>query len=304
MVEAGRALVQPLGIDSIIGLGGGSSLDCAKGINFLLTNGGVMQDYRGYGRALKPMLPMIGIPTTAGTGSEAQSYALISDADTHAKMACGDPKAAFRAVILDPLLTVSQPPSVTAAAGLDAIAHAVETFVTTARNPLSEAFSREAWRLLEPNYQRVLEQPEDIEARGAMQLGAYWAGLAIEHSMLGATHASANPLTARYGTLHGVAIAVLLPHVVRWNGAVVGDRYAALLRISGSASSDDPSRRLAARLEELAAAGGLATSLRAAGVPRSDLGALAAEAAEQWTGRYNPRPFDAAGALEVYEWAY
>jgi alcohol dehydrogenase len=304
MAEAGRALVQPLGIDSIIGLGGGSSLDCAKGINFLLTNGGVMQDYRGYGRALKPMLPMIGIPTTAGTGSEAQSYALISDADTHAKMACGDPKAAFRAVILDPLLTVSQPPSVTAAAGLDAIAHAVETFVTTARNPLSEAFSREAWRLLEPNYQRVLEQPEDIEARGAMQLGAYWAGLAIEHSMLGATHASANPLTARYGTLHGVAIAVLLPHVVRWNGAVVGDRYAALLRISGSASSDDPSRRLAARLEELAAAGGLATSLRAAGVPRSDLGALAAEAAEQWTGRYNPRPFDAAGALEVYEWAY
>src|SRR5215213_6358381 len=217
MVEAGRAFSAGLKIDSIIGLGGGSSLDCAKGINFLLTNGGRMQDYRGYGKTTRPLLPMIGVPTTAGTGSEAQSYALISDAETHAKMACGDASAAFRVAVLDPLLTVSQPRHVTAAAGFDAIAHAVETYVTTRRNPLSELFSRGAWTLLEGNYERVLTDPTDVEARAAMLLGAHYAGAAIENSMLGATHACANPLSARYNMTHGVALALLLPAVVRWN---------------------------------------------------------------------------------------
>ena len=125
-----------------------SSMDCAKGANFLLTNGGQMSDYWGYGKAERPMLPMIGIPTTTGTGSEGQSYALISDAETHVKMACGAPAAAFKAVILDPHLVISQPRGVLAAAGYDALSHAVETFVTKDRNFYSECFSREAWRLL------------------------------------------------------------------------------------------------------------------------------------------------------------
>src|ERR1043166_584870 len=175
MVEAGTAFVATQQIDSIIGLGGGSSMDCAKGINLLLTNGGRMADYRGYGKATNPLLPMMAIPTTAGTGSEAQSYALISDAETHVKMACGDPKAAFRVALLDPALTVSQPRSITATSGYDAIAHAVETYVTLKRNPISELFSREAWRLLEPNYERVLSEPDNLSARGAMQLGAFCA---------------------------------------------------------------------------------------------------------------------------------
>src|SRR5215208_4729514 len=239
MVEAGTALASPLNIDSIIGLGGGSSLDCAKGINFLLTNGGRMSDYRGYGKATRPMLPMIAIPTTSGTGSEAQTYALISDAETHVKMACGDPKAAFRVALLDPELTLTQPWAITATSGFDAIAHAVETFVTTKRNPLSEIFSREAWRLLEATYERVLTQPGDLEARGAMQLGAYYAGVAIENSMLGATHACANPLTARYGTAHGVAIAMLLPSVVRWNESVAGRRYLELIKVSRNEADTD-----------------------------------------------------------------
>ena len=291
MVENGTAFVSPLNVDSIIGLGGGSSMDCAKGINFLLTNGGSMADYRGYGKATKRMLPMIAIPTTAGTGSEAQSYALISDAETHEKMACGDPEAAFRVAVLDPALTISQPRSITATSGYDAIAHAVETYVTLRRNPLSELFSREAWRLLEPNYERVLSQPNNISARGAMQLGAFYAGIAIENSMLGATHACANPLTARYGTAHGAAIAMLLPTVVRWN-AKVGVEY---MR---------PGEDLARRLEELAEAGGLRTKLRSAGISESELPALAADAAGQWTGTFNPRPLDINGAIEIYQCAY
>lgn len=304
MVEAGRVYAEPLKIDSLVALGGGSSLDCAKGINFVLTNGGTMRDYWGFGKASRPMLPSIGIPTTAGTGSEAQAYALISDTETHRKMACGDHKAAFRVTILDPGLTVSQPRAVAAAAGFDAISHAVESFVTKKRTPISDLFAREAWRLLEANYERVLAEPGDIEARGAMLLGAHEAGIAIEQSMLGATHACANPLTSRYGTMHAVAIGIMLPHVVRWNGDVVGDRYAELLLVAGKNGGDDAGARLAARLEQLARAGGLPSTLQSQDIPREDLKILAENSTKEWTGTFNPRLLDADAALSLYERAY
>ncbi|MBI3405191.1 MAG: iron-containing alcohol dehydrogenase [Acidobacteria bacterium] len=307
IVEAGRIFAAGLSVDSIIGLGGGSSLDCAKGINFVLTNGGRMQDYWGYGKAAKPLLPMIGIPTTSGTGSDAQSYALISDAETHVKMACGDPKAAFRVALLDPTLLVSQPASARGPAGYDAISHAVETFVTTKRNAISECYSREAWRLLNANYERVMQAPEDLEAQGAMQIGAHLAGAAIENSMLGATHACANPITQKYGTVHGVAIGLLLSHVVRWNSSAVAERYVELGRIAGlkpGATQTETAEGFALRLEELAKAGGLTTRLRDAAVKKEDFPALTEAAAKQWTGTFNPRPFDAAGAREVYECAW
>jgi len=305
MVERGRLFAATQGIDSMVALGGGSSMDCAKGINFVLTNGGCMRDYWGYGKAVQPLLPMVGVPTTAGTGSEAQSYALISDVETHVKMACGDPKAAFRVAILDPELTVSQPQAVTALAGYDALSHAVESYVSTKSNALSQAFSREAWRLLERNFERVLADPVELEARAAMQLGACYGGLAIENSMLGAAHACANPLTARYGTEHGRAIALLLPTVVRWNGVSANECYRELLEVSGSdARQDKAAEVLASRLESLAMAAGLASRLVGAGVPRADLPVLAEEASKQWTGRFNPRPFGVQEALEVYEWAF
>ena len=306
-VEAGRAQAAASAIDSIVAIGGGSSLDCAKGINFILTNGGTIRDYRGFGKASRPMLPSIGVPTTAGTGSEAQAYALISDAETHAKLACGDPKAAFRITILDPTLTLSQPRTVTAVAGFDAISHAVESYVTTRRTAISDLFAHEAWRLLEGHFERVLADSGDLVARGAMLVGAHAAGIAIDQSMLGATHACANPLTAHHGTTHGIAIAVMLPHVVRWNADHVGDRYAILLRAAGRyAPTVDraPAGHLAERLEALRQAGGLPAALRDLGVPREGLATLAADAATQWTGTCNPRPFDAAAALDLYERAY
>lgn len=305
MVEAGRAFAQPLDVDLIVGVGGGSSLDCAKGINFLLTGGGTMADYRGYGKAGGAMLRMIGVPTTAGTGSEAQSYAVIADADTHLKMACGDPGAAFRVALLDPSLTLSAPAEVTAIAGYDAIAHAVETAVTTRRSPLSDAFSHQAWRLLSAAYERVLAQPSDFEARSAMQVGAYLAGMAIEQSMLGAAHACANPLTARYDIAHGVALAMVLPHVVRWNEEFAADRYRLLLAGSASAApASTAADTLARTLEALARGAGLKTRLSEAGVEEASLPTLASLAAQQWTGTFNPRPFDAEGALQIYKAAY
>ena len=308
MVERGTAFAKPHAVDSIIGLGGGSSLDCAKGVNFLLTNGGAMSDYRGYGRATKPMLPMIAVPTTAGTGSEAQSYAVISDAKTHVKMACGDLGAAFRVAVLDPELTRSQPAAVTAAAGFDAIAHAVETAVTTRRTEVSSLFSREAFRLLNGHLEQVLRDPDDLEARSAVHLGAFYAGTAIEQSMLGAAHACANPLTAHYQITHGVALAILLPYIVRWNAAADDELYQSFMTdtvsLNGDVHAKESGDQLAARLVEIRRAGGFPGRLREAGVAKDDLPTLAAAAGEQWTGTFNPRPFNASDALEVYQCAY
>ncbi len=302
MVEAGRRVAaEDAAIDSIIGLGGGSSIDCAKGINFVLTNGGTIADYRGYGKASKPLLPMIAVPTTAGTGTEAQSYAVLSDAATRTKMACGAPSAAPRIALLDPDLTFTTPPHVTAMAGFDAIAHAVETAVTMRRTPMSDAFSHRAWRMLNDAFERVLLHPADGEARAAMQLGSHYAGMAIEQSMLGAAHACANPLTARYNLTHGLALAILLPHVVRWNAGVAAERYAALLNSPRRRARDqEAAEALAARLEDLAGAAGLAMKLSDGGVDEAALPGLAADAAAQWTGTFNPRPFDADGAMEIY----
>ena len=206
--------------------------------------------------------------------------------------------------ILDPDLTLSQPADVTATSGFDAIAHAVETAVTTRRTAVSDCFAHEAWRLLEASYETVLDQPDDIEARAAMHLGAFYAGLAIEQSMLGAAHACANPLTARIQITPGVALAILLPHVVRWNSATAAPLYRRLLPPMDDAGSGDPGERLATRLGALANHAGLPVRLRTEGVDPDDLPQLADDAAQQWTGTFNPRPLTAADALEVYRCAF
>ena len=305
-VEAGLKAAQAHRVDFLVAIGGGSSMDCAKGINFLYTNGGTMADYKGLGKATKPMLPSICVPATAGTGSEAQSYALIADDRTHMKMACGDRKAAFRVAILDPEVTVSQPAKVSAVTGIDALSHALESYVSTRRNLLSQTFSREAWRLLEPHLEVVLRHPGDLEARGAMQLGAHFAGTAIENSMLGAAHACANPLTAHYGLTHGTAIGILLPHVIRFNALVAGSLYADLAHQAGLMNGDRSAAAgsLAQRITGLMELAELPTTLSACGVSSGILPVLAEEASQQWTGRFNPRPVTEADLLSLYEAAF
>jgi alcohol dehydrogenase len=288
-------------VDAIIGLGGGSAMDCAKGANFLVTNGGRLEDYWGMGKASRPMLPSLGIPTTAGTGSEAQSYALISQEGSGTKMACGDPKALFRAVILDPLLPVTAPRSVAATAGIDALSHSVESYVTRLRNPISQLFAREAWRLLEGNLETVLAAPQDVEAQGRMLLGSFLAGAAIERSMLGAAHACANPLTTRWPIAHGAAVGLMLTHVVRFNASHVGDLYEELQR---SAGSDAGPALLEDRVRDLRRTAGLPENLRDYSVPEERLPELAEDAGRQWTAGHNPRPVTPKELLELYEAAY
>lgn len=296
--------------DGIVGLGGGSSMDTAKACNFLLTNGGRMQDYWGVGKATRPMLPFVAIPTTAGTGSECQSAALIADAATHMKMACLDPKAAACVAVLDPELTVSQPLGVTACTGMDAIAHAVETAVTTKRNPMSWMYSREAFGLLVPSFPKVLANPSELDARGRMLLGAALAGMAIEQSMLGAAHAAANPLTARFGTVHGVAVGLMLPHVVRFNAGDPGVRgiYAELGAAAGLVRSGDSDEAIAeavaARIESLLEVAAMPRTLETLGVDPRSIPSLADEAARQWTAGFNPIRVAASDFVRLYEGAF
>jgi alcohol dehydrogenase len=283
-------------------------MDCAKGINFVYSNGGRIEDYWGVGKATRPMISMIAVPTTSGTGSETQSFALISDSKTHVKMACGDKKASFRIAILDPTLTVSQPMGVTALTGIDALAHALETYVTKTRNPVSMAFSREAWLLLGENFGRVLDEPQDIEARAGMQLGACFAGLAIENSMLGAAHALANPLTTHFGIVHGQAIGLVLPHVIRFNGAQFGRLYQDLLEGTGGTNGfPKPAtgfEGLAEFVAKLARKAGLPSRLSECGVLAEKLPLLAGEAAQQWTGAHNPRKVGTEELLGLYKQAF
>ena len=303
-VAAGVVFARTHAIDCIVAVGGGSSMDCAKGVNFLLTNGGRMADYKGFGKAAKPMLPSVGVPTTAGTGSEAQCYALITDEKTHLKMACGDKKAGFRASILDPEVTVSQPRIVTAVTGIDAVAHAVESFVCTKGNPLSRMYALAAYRHLEPNFERVMAHPSDLPGRAAMLLGAHFSGMAIEAAMLGVCHSCANPLTAHYGITHGVAIGVMLPHVVRFNAGAVGDLYGELVGDAPGRPGRPAGDVLADRVSELLRSAGLPHSLRECGVSETILPLLSEEANQQWTARFNPRPVTEADILKLYQSAW
>lgn len=284
-------------IDLIIGLGGGSSMDCAKGVNFLLTNDGKMEDYWGTNKATQPMLPSIGIPTTIGTGSEAQSYALIAQADTHIKMACGDKKARFGTVLLDATLTKTLPRPIAATTGIDAISHALESYVSTRHNPMSQMFARHAWELLNAHFETCLES-NNTTARSKMLFGAYLAGLAIENSMLGVAHACANPLTARYGIPHGVAVALMLPHVIRFNSTVAGDAYSKLY----------PDGDLADRITALKQIGNLPNRLRDYPVQYTigteNIPTLAKEAATQWTAQFNPRSVNTRDFMSLYEQIY
>ena len=302
-LEAARAF----GPDLFVGFGGGSAIDTAKGANFLLCCGGRMRDYWGSDKATAPLLPLLAVPTTAGTGSEVQSYALVAEAQTQRKMACGDPDAAPRMAVLDASLSVTQPPRVTICTGLDAIGHAVETCVTKARTETSSAYSTEAFARAVRAFPAVLERPRDLGARAEMLRAATLAGLAIEHSMLGGAHALANPLTQHHGLPHGQAVATMLPFVVELNAqdAASAERYAELARhaslVSAGSSTEEGVRALCAVLRRFLTLGDLPQSLAGLALAEADLERLAAGAAEQWTGGFNPRSLGVADFRGVLE---
>jgi alcohol dehydrogenase len=211
-------------------------------------------------------------------------------------MACGDEKARFAAVILDPMLPRTAPRGVSAVAGYDALSHAVESLVSRDANPLSRVFSREAWRLLERSYEAAIGGDASDAVWSDLLLGAHLAGAAIEASMLGAAHACANPLTARFGVAHGVAVGIMLPAVVRMNAPVAGALYDELVGAADGAGAET----LARRLEVLRRAGGLPARLSTVGVSSNAIPRLASEARQQWTLEHNPLVAGEADLVDLY----
>jgi alcohol dehydrogenase len=293
-VEAARSAQAQL----LIGLGGGSSMDAAKGCNFILTNGGRMQDYWGVGKATQPMLPFIAIPTTSGTGSECQSFALISDAETHVKMACGDPKAAAVIAILDPELTATQPALVTKHTGIDAMSHALESAVSTKASAISRAYSQAAFVLLAEGFPKVLANPADLQGRAQMLLGAALAGIAIENSMLGAGHACANPLTANFHVVHGEAVGVMMPAVLQLNLRNESAR-AVYAELAGEIGME--ADQLAQWFRGMLERAGMPTRLSHWKITAADIAKLAPQAAAQWTAGFNPVAVFAPQVGELYQ---
>ena len=294
----------------IIGLGGGSSLDTAKACNFVLSGGGKMQDYRGIGKANFDMLPLVAIPTTSGTGSECQSFALIVDETTGQKMACGDQGAVAETVILDPCLTVTQPEKVTAHTAIDALVHSLETAVCVKRNDISEKYAFEAFKLIVTNLPVVLKDPNNVTARGRMQLAAAYAGVAIENSMLGAAHAMANPLTAAVGMTHGQAVGMMISGVIQFNSRnpEVAHIYRDLAVYGGVVDKDDSLavalKKLLLTVKEMLISTEIQNSIKDYGVQQDNLKVLSQEAAKQWTGTFNPVHMEESDFFNLYQANY
>lgn len=237
--------------DMVIGIGGGSCLDMAKGLALLLTHGGRPGDYYGEFKVPGPVLPVIALPTTAGTGSEVTPVAVLSDSEMVLKVGISSPHLIPWAAICDPDLTLTCPPGLTAVAGADALTHAIEALTATRRTPhpglatervfvgknaLSDQFALGAIALIWPNLERVCTEGEDAEARGNVMQGALLAGLAFGAAGTGAAHAIQYPVGALTHTPHGLGVACLMPHVLAWNAPEIGEELEAIAQAAGLAS--------------------------------------------------------------------
>lgn len=283
--------------DGLVAVGGGSVLDTAKGVAMCLAHPGPLEDWEGFDQVRVPLLPLVAVPTTAGTGSEVQSFALLSHAQDGTKMACGASEAMPRDAVLDPRLSASAPHRVAVLAAIDALVHAVETYVTTVATEDSRAHARAAFAYMVPALTALAEGRSNEGDHEALLVGACMAGQAIEASMLGAAHALANPLSARFGLDHGQAVGMTATSVVRFNAAMP-EVDAAYARLASDVGWGTSGAALADGLDALFARAGLSRDLAvlAAAPPEG----LVDAALAQWTGTFNPRGLDAEGVASLY----
>ncbi|MBD9415437.1 iron-containing alcohol dehydrogenase [Pseudomonas sp. PDM16] len=307
-VERARAL----GADLVIGFGGGSSMDVAK-LVALLAHPNCQQsqkDIYGVGNARGQRLPLIQVPTTAGTGSEVTPISIVTTGET-TKMGVVSPLLLPDLALLDAELTLGLPPAVTAATGIDAMVHAIEAYTTKLKkNPLSDLLAREALRLLAANLDEAVHNGGNREARQAMLLGACLAGQAFANAPVAAVHALAYPLGGHFHIPHGLSNALVLPHVLRFNAPAAMPLYAELapLLLGERFQGGSTEQRCTAFIDELAALNqrcGLPSRLRDAGVPEAMLNTLASDAMlQQRLLVNNPREVSEADALAIYQAAY
>ena len=301
---------QEFGCDGVIGFGGGSSMDVAKLLAVLIKGEQPLADIYGVDQITGGRLPLIQVPTTAGTGSEATMVSIITTGETTKAGVVSRTLLADK-IILDAGLTTGLPPAVTAATGIDAMVHAIEAFTTkNKKNPLSDMLAREALRLMAGNIETAVKQGDNLEARSAMLLGAMLAGQAFANAPVAAVHALAYPLGGNYHIPHGLSNSLVLPHVLRFNGPEAGHQYAELAPIilPGKTLPEDPlavTELLATYFLQLAEDLGLPTTLRQMSIDESDLPMLAEQAMlQQRLLINNPRDVSFDDALAIYQRAF
>ncbi len=281
-VERGAALARERGCDFVIGLGGGSPLDAAKIIAALLANEGEPASWEGVGRVPRRCKPLICIPTTAGTGSEVTSVAVIKGGKRGQKMSIVSHNLYPLLAAIDPELTYTMPPGLTASTGMDALTHAVESYVARRAWEPTLALSLRAVQLIYSNLERACADGSDAEARRSMCMGSFLAGMAVTASGLGLAHALSHALGAHSGVAHGTAVAILLPRVMRFNLEACPELYRDIAATMGLDVSGLPARRAAEAaadaVEELVSALPIPSSLKEAGVVETSIETLAAEA--------------------------
>ncbi len=301
------------GAQGLIAIGGGSVIDTAKAANFTFSEGGdLVEDYSGAGTLTRPLKPLIVIPTTAGTGSECTNVAVVYDVENKAKLAFADRFLLPDIAVLDPLMTRSLPPGLTASTGMDALTHAVESYIGIDSSPHSDALAGAAVKLIFNNIVRATESGDDLEARGAMLIAANLAGTAFSHSMVGCVHSMAHVVGAAFRVPHGIANAILLPHGLEYNFEECMDKIALLAPFMGvdiSGLSVDKAAEKAVEAvrdlnKSLNRAGNIPIRLRDTGVTKDSLTALAEAAVEDGTSIYNPREVVAEEILVHLKNAY
>jgi len=305
-----QAAQQALGKTGVIGFGGGSSLDVAKLAALLAASNQPLAEAYGIGNAQGPRLPLVLVPTTAGTGSEVTPISIVTTGASE-KMGVVSPLLLPDMALLDPELTLGLPAHVTAATGIDAMVHAIEAYasVNANNNPISRALAVEALGLMGRMLLRAVQKPDDLEARTGMLLGSMLAGQAFANSPVAAVHALAYPIGGHYKVPHGLSNALVLPHVLRFNAQVAPQAYAALLPHVfpdlPAMSVAEAALQFAESMADLSRACGLEQGLRDMGIAREALPILARDAMNQTRLLVNnPRPVDEAAALKIYEAAW
>lgn len=304
-VNDGLALLKEKECDFVISLGGGSAHDCAKGIALLATNGGEIKDYEGVDKSKKPQLPMVGINTTAGTGSEMTLFAIITDEERHIKMALVDKHLTPIIAVNDPMLMLAMPKSLTAATGMDALTHAIEAYVSTSATPITDACAEKAIELISNYLVNAVENGQDVEARDMMAYAEYLAGMAFNNASLGYVHAMAHQLGGFYNLPHGVCNAILLPHVQEYNKATSASRLAKIAKIMGGnieGLTDEQGADLCIDIiKSLSQTIGIPEGLGVLVVKESDFETLATNALNDACSLTNPRKGNLEEVIAIFK---
>ena len=304
-VHDGLKMYQDHGCDTIISLGGGRSHDCAKGIGMVATNGGHIRDCEGVNKTTKAMPPFVAINTTAGTASEMTRFCIITNTDTHVKMAIVDWRCTPNIAINDPVLMVGKPAALTAATGMDALTHAVEAYVSTIATPITDACAIKAIELIADYLRPVVANGDNLEARDKMAYAEYLAGMAFNNASLGYVHAMAHQLGGFYNLPHGVCNAILLPAVCEFNMIANPKRFADIAvamgeNIAGLSDVEAAAKGIAA-IRKLSSDIGIPAGLTELNVKEADLGIMAGNAQKDACMLTNPRKAKLEQVIDIYK---